>query len=172
MPILWKPFYVLLGMLVTMPVLALGFFGEEEGYSGYVEPDPWKEAFTKIPEYLDDDRLLELSIDLINTPFTYWIDPESIQEGTDEVVRYMILLRSSTGSENAFYEGIRCDTMEFKTYAYGVGKRFQAKRNQQWMPIRNSGSVRYRAELFQHYLCENKLPLDKDQIIRNIKYPS
>jgi hypothetical protein len=45
------------------------------------------------------------------------IDPQTINVGTDGVVRYVVVMRNSTGTINAAYEGIRCFTRDVKTYA-------------------------------------------------------
>ncbi|MDZ7937648.1 MAG: CNP1-like family protein [Rhodoferax sp.] len=45
------------------------------------------------------------------------IDPRTINIGKDSVVRYVAIMRNSSGTVNAFYEGLRCTTDEVKTYA-------------------------------------------------------
>jgi len=45
------------------------------------------------------------------------IDPETVSVGADNVVRYVVVMRNKSGSESAFFEGIRCDTREIKSYA-------------------------------------------------------
>jgi len=45
------------------------------------------------------------------------IDPDTLMVGGDGVVRYVVVMTGSSGVSNAFYEGIRCETREVKTYA-------------------------------------------------------
>jgi len=71
------------------------------------------------------------------------------------------------------YEGIRCATQEYKTYAYGnPDNRFVPAQKPVWRAIRRDGSQRYRYELLRDYFCDQKtaLPYKRPAIISNLKY--
>jgi len=53
----------------------------------------------------------------IRSSLIFGVDPSTLTIGPDWVVRYVMVAYNPTGSVNAMYEGLRCDTGEFKTYA-------------------------------------------------------
>ena len=74
--------------------------------------------------------------------------------GSDEVVRYAIAIESNTGGRNVFYEGMRCDKGEAKTYAFGrPDGEWVRNRYATWRPIRFRVRNDYQGELFSHYFC-------------------
>ena len=52
-----------------------------------------------------------------NTPLTFAVDSKSLSVGDDGVVRYTVVVKSPSGAYNVNYEGIRCDTYEWRQYA-------------------------------------------------------
>ncbi len=145
----------------------------------FEEGPAWKEDNLKIPPYPDDDDLLELYLDVANqSKFTYYIDEKSlsISKG-DYVVRYTMVIESKTGAKNVFYEGMRCNSDEYKTYAFGMGKggkgKFNPSKKPEWKAIRDSGYKKLRMDLMEYYLCdERKLPRLRQEIIDRIKHPA
>jgi len=137
------------------------------------EPAPWKEGETPLPPYPQDSRMLPLSVDTANQNFSFLIDPKSISVGSDQVVRYAIAVESRSGARNLFYEGMRCDTREYKLYATGGGDgRWHPLSAPRWRPISGDGAIHYRSDLYRFYLCVRGRPMgDVAAIIDNIKYP-
>ncbi len=135
----------------------------------------WEEGGSKIPPYPDDDNLLEFFVDGVDSRFEYFIDATSLSVGeSDSVARYTLVIRSKTGAENVFYEGIRCDSEEYKTYAFGTGKgklKLKPFRDPQWRPIQNLRHMKYRKDLLEHYLCRTPWPRDPEEVINVIKHP-
>ncbi len=82
-----------------------------------VDMDPdWQESEVPAPSAFNRDTLLPLEM----PPYVslqFGIDPASLAITPDGIVRYVVVARSTSGSVTAFYEGIRCATAEFKTYA-------------------------------------------------------
>ncbi len=107
----------------------------------YEEGEAWKEIDIKIPPYPDDSDLMELQLDDPNNRFTYYMDEESLDVSEkDYVVRYTLVIESKSGTRNIFYEGMRCNTLEYKTYAFGTGKgKFRPSRKPEWKSMRDSG---------------------------------
>jgi hypothetical protein len=108
-----------------------------------------------------------------NTPLTFAVDRNSISVGDDGVVRYTVVATSAGGARNVNYEGIRCDTYEWRRYAsinddgtgWDRGTAFEFKR------IENGELNAYQAALYQDYFCANKLPVGTaQQIESNIQY--
>jgi hypothetical protein len=81
-----------------------------------VPPDPqWQEAEVPAPAAVKLAGLIALEIP--GTTLRFGVDPASVSVGSDGVVRYVVVASSTSGVVNAMYEGIRCNTGEFKVYA-------------------------------------------------------
>jgi len=141
----------------------------------FEEGEAWKEIDIKIPPYPDDGDLMELQLDDPSGRFTYYMDEESLTiSKNDYVVRYTLVIESKRGTRNIFYEGMRCNTLEYKTYAFGTGKgKFRPSRKPEWKSMRDSGYKKLRMDLMEFYLCDpRKLPREKEAIVTRIKYPA
>ncbi len=141
----------------------------------FEEGEPWKEDNVKIPPYPDDGDLMELQLDDPNNRFTYYMDEESLTVSEEDyVVRYTLVIESKTGTRNIFYEGMRCNSLEYKTYAFGTGKgKFRPSRKPEWKSMLDSGYKKLRMDLMEFYLCDpRKLPRKKHEIVTRIKHPA
>jgi hypothetical protein len=81
---------------------------------GSENPD-WKEVEAPPPPALKLDGLIPL--DIPGSTLRFGVAPASITIGSDGIVRYVVVASSTTGAVNAIYEGIRCDTGQYKVYA-------------------------------------------------------
>jgi hypothetical protein len=79
------------------------------------DPD-WKELDAPPPPAFELSRLLPFEVSAGST-LKFGIDPATLQLGSDGILRYVVVARSSTGTVNAMYEGLRCSTGEVRTYA-------------------------------------------------------
>jgi hypothetical protein len=76
----------------------------------------WVEQSVPPPPAFSVERLMPLDM----PPYvsvSVGIDPQTLNVGEDGVVRYVVVMRNSSGTVHAAYEGIRCFTRDFKTYA-------------------------------------------------------
>ena len=141
----------------------------------YIESEPWKEGESALPSYPRDENLVDLGFDYPGSNFSYFLDSDSLKLGDDGVVRYTLVIRSTSGASNVMFEGMRCNDKAYKTYGYGTGKgKLQIARNPKWRSIRESGSKPFRYDMWKHYFCfvENEIsPRDREAILRAIKYP-
>ncbi len=146
----------------------------DEQNNPFVEGPKWKESELKLPPYPKDGDLLDMELDDPDNKFTYYLDEKSLSVSKkDYVVRYTMVIKSRSGSRNIFYEGIRCDTEEYRTYAFGVGKgKFRARKKSEWKPLHEAGYSKFRTQMMQYYFCEWKLPKQRNIIVNNIKYAS
>ncbi len=138
----------------------------------YEEPEPWKEATVTIPDYPDADDLLEFHVDNPATRnHTYLLDPKSLSIGEDYVIRYSVVVKTNSGASNVFYDGMRCITVEYKNYAFGVGGTFIENQSAEWKKIK--GGDFYRKALLRGILCDQltDAPIPVEQIINQLKYP-
>lgn len=134
----------------------------------------WQEQEIQIPAYpKDNDSWLPLAIN--SSAFRYYIDEKSLSVGDrDSVARYALIIESKQGARNVFYEGMRCDTREYKTYAHGTNDGpFYRMKSPVWRHVPPSGNGRYRADLYQSFLCNQNVVLPSVKaILQAIKYPS
>jgi hypothetical protein len=134
-----------------------------------IEEYEWKEGKMKLPPYPDDDDLIEFQVDLGNPQFQYFLDEKSLSVGDDQVVRYTLVVRSHTGAENIFHEGLRCGAKQYKTYAYGTKGKFRERRNPQWRPVKSGGMMPYRSDLLDIYLCRDSFPRSPEDAVDAIE---
>jgi hypothetical protein len=147
---------------------------EEMGWSKapFVEPPAWKEEVPELPAYPEDDRLLELPASLPGYDFHVFIDPDSLYVGGDRVVRYTLVILSSSGVRNISYEGLHCGKREYRRYAYGSGDAWFPIQASPWQRVRDSGMDHYRHVLYWDYLCNpSRTNLDATAMLRSIRNP-
>jgi len=149
---------------------------EEDFRENDVEDYVWKEDGRKTPDYPKDEDLVEVSGSPAYKNYQYLIDVKTLQVGNDGVVRYSLVIRSSSGSDNAFFEGVRCTSGEMKTYAYGITdmddkKKFIARTDPKWRIASSSGIKGYGQTFIINYLCGfNGKTIKRNEVIQNIKY--
>jgi hypothetical protein len=107
-----------------------------------------------------------------NTPLTFAVDAKSLTVGKDGVVRYTVVITSPSGAHNVNYEGIRCDTYEWRQYA-GLNADHDGWDDTVATPftrIIDSALNGYQAALYQDYFCANKAPTgNAKSIVDNIR---
>lgn len=88
---------------------------------------------------------------------TYYIDAKSLSISPEGIIRYTNVAKGEGAAQNVTYEGIRCDTREKKTYAYGrADGTWNVVRDPQWSPIRTQNVEGYRYALYQDYFCPSR----------------
>ncbi|TKC91236.1 hypothetical protein FAZ69_06105 [Trinickia terrae] len=107
-----------------------------------------------------------------NTPLKFSVDAKSLTVGSDGIVRYTVVVTSPGGARNVNYEGIRCDTYEWRLYAGLNADHDGWDRTVQndWRRIENGNLNAYQASLYQDYFCANKMPTGSAKsIVNNIR---
>lgn len=102
-----------------------------------------------------------------NTPLTFAVDAKSLSVGDDGVVRYTVVVTSPSGAHNVNYEGIRCDTYEWRQYA-GLNADHDGWDDTVATPfarIEDSALNGYQAALYQDYFCANRAPTGNAKVI-------
>ncbi|MFM0735652.1 CNP1-like family protein [Paraburkholderia xenovorans] len=125
-----------------------------------------------LPPLPQDANLLPFEVSG-NTPLHFAVDSKSLTVGNDGVVRYVVVVTSPSGARNVNYEGIRCDTYEWRQYA-GLNADHdgwdQTVANG-FTRIENGTLNAYQAALYQDYMCANKMPTGNAQkIVDNIRF--
>lgn len=150
--------------------LASAFFSSVFA-QGLTDLDPdWKELQLKPPASIAKDKMLPVAMPPHLT-LKFAVDTSSISVGADRVVRYVIVA-SSANASNAMYEGIRCKTAEYKTYArMGSNGEWNTIENPQWKLLADNSSRHTRAIAHQG-VCDGAAPAtDAAEVIRMLKNP-
>jgi len=133
----------------------------------------WEEdKINSLPELYDTDDLQEASINEVQKGFTVLVDKKHLSIGDDGVLRYWLVLRSGQGAVNAMYEGMRCETSEYKTYAFVIGRkhrRVAPMRDPRWQKVRGAYGPNFRWELMQDYFCMLGRAKPVEQILDNLR---
>ncbi len=133
----------------------------------------WVENKVDTMPALPQDANLQAFTVSQNTPLTFSIDKNSLTVGDDGVVRYTVVVTSPAGARNVNYEGIRCDTYEWRLYATieEDQKGWDRTVANDFRRIENGELNAYHAALYQDYFCANKMPTGSASLIlSNMKY--
>jgi len=110
-----------------------------------------QEGAVTLPAWPKNENLIEFYAGN-TTSFRFFIDAASVSVGSDRVVRYTLIARSSSGVVNVSYEGIRCETGSYKVYAFGNDGRW-SPRDSEWRDIEPKSVARWHQELRANYFC-------------------
>jgi len=137
-----------------------------------VEEYVWKEERVVIPPYPKEGDLQEFPVDQPQNRFTYYVDRASLTVGKDDIVRYTVVVRSRSGAENVMHEGVRCQTKEYKGYAFGNGRgAYRKARKPMWRIISKRKHNFFRHTLVTDYLCNVKIgDHTTENILQHMRY--
>lgn len=107
---------LLASQLIALPVHAAGFSLFEADFEE--EQKPWEEVQAQLPAYPDAAQAITFEVPS-SRPAQFFVDPKSISVGADGVIRFSLIAKSTSGTLNVTYEGLRCETREKKLYAFG-----------------------------------------------------
>jgi len=87
----------------------------------------------------------------------FYLDKASITVGTDGVVRYTLIVLGDGGARSVSYEGIRCESREYRVYGYGRPDRTWSRPlESEWRRISYQYTNNYRAVLVVEYFCKGQ----------------
>ncbi len=159
-------------LFFTFPAsLVAGSQWWDSGSGGdYFEEGPkWKEAEVVIPDYPKMGNLLEFQVDNPSSSHHYFLDSSSLSIADDYVIRYSVVIKTRSGATNVFYDGIRCETREYKNYAFGVNGAFTENEGAKWELIRSYDF--FRKALIRGIVCrQDSGAYSVEQIIDRLKY--
>jgi hypothetical protein len=160
------------GLLLSAPLSAIENDDPDLG-DGFIEAPKWQESGLALPSFPTRDDLVKLEVDRVDMPFSFYIDPASLSLGKDGVLRYTIVIESNSGASNIMYEGIRCATHEYRTFAYGTPDgKFSKALHSNWTRITSSGAMAHRYNLRRYYLCNDfDRPISIPEALQRIRYP-
>lgn len=120
----------------------------------------WEEIEATLPPPPKDSSLIPFYVSAVAVN-RFQVDADSISVGGDGVVRFTLVVTSSSGVRNVSYEGIRCETAERRPYAFGRADGSWSKaRSNAWVKIQNATVNRQYAALFTEYFCPAASPVN------------
>jgi hypothetical protein len=123
------------------------------GYNPALERQ-WKESAVSLPPYPHERDLHAVPVPPLES-FRLYLGGSSLARGADGVIRFALVVESPSGVRNVFYEGIRCETREYKTYAVGTPERtWRPLKEPKWQTIPNFGTSVFRHHLYKLYVCD------------------
>jgi hypothetical protein len=127
----------------------------------------WQEGEAAPPPYPAQARLVEFSVPE-SGGFRFFIDAGSLAVGDDGIVRYVLVARSPSGTDNVTFEGLRCATGEYRIYAVGHPDRTWSDRPGSWQSVSPAGP--WRLALRRDYFCRGKQPIrDREEGVRMLR---
>lgn len=115
------------------------------------DPD-WREVEAPPAPAFSVDGLIAL--DAPRSGLRYGVAPASVTIGSDGIVRYVVVATGASGAVNAMYEGIRCNTGEYKVYArHNPGSGWVIARNPQWLPMQSAQMPRHALAIARNGAC-------------------
>lgn len=136
------------------------------------EGAPWKEPAYALPPYPSDSDLVPVDMDVPGSHLEAFLDESALVVGDDDVVRYVLVLKSKSGAKNVLVEGIRCKQREYRTYALGTHDlQLDPGAATAWAPLTKLGVDRYRYQLYKNYFCDvPSMPFRRHQILEFVKH--
>src|SRR4051794_38379675 len=132
---------------------------------------PWAEIQAQLPPYPETENLLQFDAGPASTNLHY-VDASSLSVGEDGVVRFSLVIKSPSGAMNVSYEGIRCQTAEKRTYAYGrKDNTWSQARTSKWVDLENIAQNYAQRTLYRYFFCPLGVHTVKDaeEAIRALK---
>lgn len=159
---------ILTGLLLS---LALG----PAAWAQLTPDDPdWKELDVPPPPAFDLGKLVTFEVSA-GSSLVYGVDPASIRiSRADGIVRYVMVASSAGGARNVVYEGIRCATGEFRTYArYSAEGGWKTATQSEWRSLFANMPSRYALRFAQAGGCDNgAVPPSVEVLVSRLKNPN
>jgi hypothetical protein len=142
----------------------------------YAQEDPadWKETEVPPPPAFDVGKLVVFEVSP-NSQLVYGVDPASIRiSPKDSLVRYVMVATSASGARNVMYEGIRCSTGEFKTYArYSSDGKWTNVSNPEWRSMFDNMPSKHALRFARAGACDSAAPPPSvDVLVTRLKNPN
>ena len=139
--------------LVLLLLAGCGSRGPQSDWERQNHKDkPAAEEQAELPAPPTAANLLEFSVGEAEG-FRFFVDRTTLSIGKDGIVRYTLVARSPEGAQNVSYEGLRCATADYRTYAFGRADGSWAASRSGWRSLEGSAQQRWRTTLYRDYFC-------------------
>ena len=116
-------------------------------------PMVFKEGTTAMPLNPPNQATLQPFYVSQQTIFKFGVDTNSILIGNDGITRYIVSLTSPNGNGQVQYEGIRCDSFQWRLYGTFENGIWKENPLSTWRTIQSNVPNRYQAALAQGAFC-------------------
>ena len=116
-------------------------------------PMVFKEGTTAMPLNPPNKSTLQPFYVSRTSIFKFAVDTDSILIGADGVTRYIVVMTNPSGGQQAQYEGIRCDSFQWRLYGTLENNAWRENPLSSWRTIQNNVPNRYQAALAQGAFC-------------------
>ena len=116
-------------------------------------PSVFKEGTTTMPSSPPNPARLVTFYVSERSIFKFAIDTSSISIGKDGVTRYIVVMTNPSGEQQAQYEGIRCDSFQWRLYGNLETGTWRENPLSSWKGIQSKVPNRYQAALAQGAFC-------------------
>ena len=133
------------------------------------DPD-WQESTAPAAPKFEVKRLIGFEVN-VNSTMRWGVDPDTLVVTPDGIVRYVVVAQSPTGALNAMYEGVRCATGEYKTYArFNRDSGWNPVGNPEWKSMAEIQPSRHTLSLAKQGLCTGSAPAGSvREMVRELK---
>jgi hypothetical protein len=116
-------------------------------------PMVFKEGTTTMPLNPPNKSTLQPFYVTNTSIFKFAVDTNSILIGNDGVTRYIVVITNPSGGQQAQYEGIRCDSFQWRLYGTLENGAWRENPLGSWSAIKPNIPNRYQAALAQGAFC-------------------
>ena len=141
-------------------LVVAGMLGLSLSAAAQFNPDAmdWKEGEVPPAPAFDAGKLLVFDVST-GSSLVYGVDPATLRIGNDGIVRYVVVATSRTGARNVLYEGIRCSSGEFKTYArHSAEGGWRPVDKPEWRSMFGNMPSRHALQLARTAVCNKSAP--------------
>ena len=141
-------------LALTLGLALAGCAGDplESGVDPFA-PMIFKEGTTAMPLNPPNKATIQPFYVSQQTIFKFAVDTDSILIGNDGITRYTVILTSPNGNSQVQYEGIRCDSFQWRLYGTFESNTWKENPLSSWNPIKDHTPNRYQAALAQGAFC-------------------
>ena len=116
-------------------------------------PMVFKEGATTMPLNPPNKPSLQPFYVSQTTIFKFAVDTNSILIGSDGITRYIVVITNPSGGQQSQYEGIRCDSFQWRLYGTFDNNKWNENPLGSWAAIKSKIPNRYQAALAQGAFC-------------------
>lgn len=136
-----------------------------------IDPD-WREVEAPPAPAFSLEGLVPLETP--RSALRYGIAPATVSIGPDGIVRYVVVATSNSGAANVIYEGIRCNTGEFKAYArHNPGSGWTIVKGSEWKSMQDAPLPRHALLVARNGACiGHGTNQSAARIVRDLRAPA
>jgi hypothetical protein len=147
-----NPRLSILSLAISLAIAGCAGDPLESGVDPFA-PMVFKEGATAMPLNPPNNPTTQPFYVSQQTVFKFAVDTNSILIGNDGITRYIVILTSPNGNSQVQYEGIRCDSFQWRLYGTFESGVWKENPLSSWRGIQDQTPNRYQAALAQGAFC-------------------